>query len=720
MFSPLKNIQDFFTGNDTSAPLQGTLPNIVRAIITFFVLVSPNMYNYFVPEVAGDVRWYALGLTVLFGGAILALHYYNAGVDKLTVYKSPLSLYFAGFLALMTAASLFWTESFYRTLFFGTNFVCYIGLFYLVYMLRSKTWFMSLISVLAISVIFNSILGICHFLTITDDTIRQYISFWPKPIINYFQFSAPPAGTFANKNLAASFLVVALPLMFWLFTVAKTKTETVISTTALALGGLFFMYTRTRGSWLSFGVALICFAVWVIIHRKAILPTLKASLGFGKVLTLASVLLFIIAGAQLQSGLKGYHSVGESIGEQVSSVATLEYGDVGTRMAYNINGVEMVKDRPFLGTGYAGFFTYYPMYHAAKVETPPHGYKKEARPQRMHNDIAQMFVELGIFAGLAWLALFLFPLFAAWKIMRSGASDGEKVFTSILLLSIGGMTINSIGDFPLQMPTGAMVLWLMWAMMTGLYVMNCMPERKELCSFKTHKMSFAIIAALLAGSGLFYAEKMYQRNAGAWNLKMSMAMIKFGRIDERTLSEIENAYSTYPYNPRTIEHLALIYTVYYMRNQPDNMPYEKILAALDIQALEDPYGAGNLINRSAVHLQRAQQLRRLGDKVRADKHIDKAEKDFKTLLEVLPMHQDTYSTGGLVYLLKGKLHIANELYNRALEIAPHDKISKQGLNAVRVRALQTATPISGLKGATVSLPMDMMPKQPLASEQKKK
>ena len=72
--------------------------------------------------------------------------------------------------------------------------------------------------------------------------------------------------------------------MFWLFTVAKTKTETVISTTALALGGLFFMYTRTRGSWLSFGVALICFAVWVIIHRKAILPTLKASLGFGKVL----------------------------------------------------------------------------------------------------------------------------------------------------------------------------------------------------------------------------------------------------------------------------------------------------------------------------------------------------------------------------------------------------------------------------------------------------
>ena len=718
MFDSLKQIPNYFTATDNSAAMQGTLPNIVRALIAFFVLVSPNMYNYFVPEVAGDVRWYAVCITALLGFMFLSADRFIQGTGTITVYKSPLPLYLAGFLAVMVAASLLWTASFYRTLFYGMNFIGYVGLFYLVYILRSKQWYMTLVSMLAISVVFNSILGICQFLMITDTTIRHHIPFWPKPLIDYFQYSAPPAGTFANKNLVASFLVVALPLMFWFFTVSKTKTEQVLSALALGLGSLLFLYTRSRGSWLAMAVALACFAVWVAIHRKAILPTVRASLTFDKKLILASILVFVIVGAQLQSNLKGYHSVGESIGNQVSSITTLQEGELGTRKAYNINGVEMVKDRPLLGTGYYGFFTYYPLYHNAVVDTPPHGYKKEARPQRMHNDLAQMFVELGIPAGLAWLAMFIFPLFAAWKIMRSSASDSEKVFTSILLLSIGGMSLNAMGDFPLQMPTGAMVLWLMWGMMAGLYVMNCMPERKVLLSMNLHKGIYALFAIVLLLGASVYANSMYDRNKGAWNLKMAMALIKYGHINERTMSEINKSYETYPYNPRTIEHLALIHTVYYSRlKSMTPPPYASIIEKLDLQVEEDPYGAGNLINRAAMHLTRAQHLKKLGDEERANTHIDIAEEDFKTLLTVLPMHQDTYSTGGLLYLLKGKLETANKLYQQALEIAPTDKISQQGLNAVRVRAMQTATPITGLKGATVSIPMEML-KQHQGTKQK--
>ncbi len=709
MPNPLKQISNYFTATDDTAVMTGKIPNIVRAMIAFFVLVSPNMYNYFVPEVAGDVRWYAVCLTTLVGFMLLSLHMFSKGVNTITIYRGPVPLYLAGFLALMVAASLLWTASFYRTLFYGLNFIGYVGFFYLVYLLRSKQWYMTLVSMLAISVIFNSILGICQFMMITDTTIRHHIPFWPKPFIDYFQYSAPPAGTFANKNLAASFLVVALPLMFWFFIVARTRTEQVLSSLALGLGTLFFLYTRSRGSWLAFSAALVCFAVWGIIHRKAIWPVIKGAFTFEKKLILATVVLFVLLGSQVQSNLKGYHSVGESITDQVTSITSLQPGELGTRKAYNLNGIEMVKDRPLLGTGYSGFFAYYPMYHNAKMETPPHGYKKEARPQRMHNDIAQMFVELGIPAGLAWLTLFIFPLFAAWKIMRSAASNNEKFFTSVLLLSIGGMTLNSAGDFPLQMPTGAMVLWLLWAIMLGMYVMNCVSERKVLLSVKLHKVVFVATAIVFALATCVYADQMYKRNQGAWHLKRSMALLKFQRIDERTLDEIQRAYEIFPYNPRTIEHLALIQTAYHMRKIKDvTPPYDVMLDMLDRQAVEDPYGAGHLINRAAVYLNRAQLLARLGDKDRSNKYIDLAEKDFLVLLDVLPMHQDTYSTGGLVYLLKDKLNKANALYQKALEIKPTDRISKDGLNGVRLRALQTGRYIEGLKGAELSIPAEML------------
>ncbi len=86
MPNPLKQISNYFTATDDTAVMTGKIPNIVRAMIAFFVLVSPNMYNYFVPEVAGDVRWYAVCLTTLVGFMLLSLHMFSKGVKTITMY----------------------------------------------------------------------------------------------------------------------------------------------------------------------------------------------------------------------------------------------------------------------------------------------------------------------------------------------------------------------------------------------------------------------------------------------------------------------------------------------------------------------------------------------------------------------------------------------------------------------------------------------------------
>ena len=114
-------------------------------------------------------------------------------------------------------------------------------------------------------------------------------------------------------------------------------------------------------------------------------------------------------------------------------------------------------------------------------------------------------------------------------------------------------------------------------------------------------------------------------------------------------------------------------------------------------------------------------------------HIELAAKDAEVLQRVLPLHQDTHSTTGLVHLLRaGELHLqamesedeiekaellkkhADELqrssrsYEKALAISPTDKVSRDGLNATKVRALQTGTFIEGLKGSRVTLPDGML------------
>lgn len=674
----------YFNTDDTTPHLTGRLPNITRALILIFVLLSPVMYNYFVPEVAGDVRWYALGITVLISYALLSLHAFQ-NKASFTLHKAPIPLYLATFLAVMAMLSLLWTASFYRTFFYGMNFVFYVGFFVLIYLLRSKQWYMSLISMLSFGIIFNSFIGICQFLVIKDYSFQQYLPFWPDTFVDYFKFSAPPAGTFANKNLAGSFLVCTLPLMFWMFCTARSNTEKFLSAFALTMGSIFFVYTRSRGSWLALFCAILFFGLWLALHRKTLLPIFKSYLGRKKVLMLVGMLLCILSASFLQSNLKGYHSVGESVSNQVASVTQMSADEMATRLAYNINGFEMLKDRPFLGTGYAGFFTYYPFYHDAKMKTPPHGYSKTARPQRMHNDLAQMFVELGLFAGIAWLVLYLFPLYAGIKLLKSGISQHEKFFVSILLTSLAGLSLNSLGDFPLQMPTGAMLMWMLWGMVAGLYSLN---RDESGASMLLHKKLphyiYLMLATLLALCAVLYAHSMYHRNKAGWHLKLSMAHVKMGYITPATIHQIETAYNLYPYSTRIIEHVPLIYTNYYFLKGVENVPYEKIINAINMQLEEDPYGASNLLNRIGVYVSRAKELDALGDHQRALAYFTEAEKDYELLVKLVPNYYGTYNMGAKLAEVRGNKEKAQALYKKAYRLTPN-AVSEMGIKETENR-----------------------------------
>lgn len=644
-----------------------------RLVLTLFVLAIPFVYDAGVAEVAGDPRWTLNHAIVMFLGIIFLFKLLVANPTARITAKQPLINWLMIGLMVWVLVSGIDTINPFRSWWYIKHYIGFIGLFFLISHLWEPRWSRALLWAMVIPVIFNSFLGIIQFLDIKDIDIAHRFWFWPQSgvidsLTDFYKQAAPPAGTFANKNLLASWLVLTLPVAAYLFLTSRSLMAKCCGWLAFTLGLVLMAYTRTRASWAGLIFSIICFVIWIIIQKDA-RKSLSSTLTKANVIGVVACIAVFSGMIQLNSPLKGFHSIGRPISEQFSTIKQWSPNEFGARMSYNLNGLKIVQDYWFNGVGIGAFHTIYPLYHDAVTPTPPVGYNVTARPQRAHNDVMEAFITLGIPGGLLYCAIFIMGITMCWKLMKV-YSQLKKPDPLPLFLGVGllGFGLNCMGDFPLQMPTAPIILMVILAIITGAYKQayphNVLTFIKP---FQLNKYIILVMILLTCAMSLFIVVDDARRRAGDIILKKAMASVLGGDLSVRVKEYIDASYEAYPWNERTEEYRAVIYA----NVVPDNIvPLDERIAVIESVLRYDPYAANHTINLANQYFKKADRAKRLGNNQMVPEYISRIEDLGKKLQITAPFSAHTYTIQAMPYVLRDMPYEAIALYDKALSIDP--------------------------------------------------
>ncbi|GEM_PF-2875621 len=349
-------------------------------------------------------------------------------------------------------------------------------------------------------------------------------------IIGIFQYlfkfsmipqARPPAATFANRNMAAQFMVLIFPFSIGLFLTTDKKFITWFAALSSGLMLVYVVYTRTLAAWLSIPleISVLFFIIFYMVLKKKWSFQVKNKV-FPLIVMACAFLLLIntnSGGMNFQFGgvSKQIASVEEFVapvksgGEKKKKTSSIEW-----RWAIWSNSMAMIRDHLLFGVGIGNYKIEYPLYHQAVIKDQKFGI--DSQPIRSHNDYIQAAAELGV-TGLIIIfsAIFCFYFILVSNIKDNIACKTTKkhmagkiiLLSGVILSSVTGILVNACFSFPFQRAIPPFVLMLMAVIASGIYAGN-----REIKYFKItdrHGLyTLAICLMLILG---YYVHFYYSR-----------------------------------------------------------------------------------------------------------------------------------------------------------------------------------------------------------------
>jgi hypothetical protein len=255
----------------------------------------------------------------------------------------------------------------------------------------------------------------------------------------------------------------------------------------IAGAGAAIAVTRRQGpaafAWLAmsvtFSLALLCelAALWLTYSRGGMLALVigvfvallllrpKAASGntIAKVISAASVILFVMAAATLILGgdahaqnPNGQPPVNPFVGDIEVDGTDMTIRDlvnpttVSLRFSYWIGAFKMAADHWLTGVGLGNFGLAYPQYQPLGG-----GDTKQA-----HNDFLQLFCETGIAGFLLFAGFWGWFIMAGGRRLREAASTDRAWWLAGLYACVLGFLTHAAADFPFEDPSLAMLVFL--------------------------------------------------------------------------------------------------------------------------------------------------------------------------------------------------------------------------------------------------------------------
>jgi O-antigen ligase/Tfp pilus assembly protein PilF len=264
-------------------------------------------------------------------------------------------------------------------------------------------------------------------------------------------------GLFGNVNFFAEYLIVPLPIAVSLFFTSRNKFKKILLLIAILAMGTSLIVTFTRGSYLSFGSALIfMFFLFLISRGKGFIKNNKKIFIIILVAIIIITFLFVVPTSLNRSG-----TVISKIKERASITQLINEFSFGRRTAIYKFTTLMIKDHPLLGSG-IGTYKYNTLRYQAEFFAQgenrslyPHGFADKA-----HNEYLQLWAELGII-GLGifiWLMISYFRF--GLKILRKIKDESRQGIIIGLMGAVVEVLVDGIFGFPLHLPATIVLFWL--------------------------------------------------------------------------------------------------------------------------------------------------------------------------------------------------------------------------------------------------------------------
>lgn len=466
--------------------------------------------------------------------------------------------------------------------------------------------------------------------------------------------------TLQYPNTTAAYLAVVSLLAVTLITVERKLSVRLIYTIAAFMMILVILCTLSKGAWVIFGFGAILLLIvmpgsykisslWVLM-----VATIAAGAAYTKFYpsiiadkpALAYLLIgvsVIVVGMLVWEGLfyiynrKGYKvalavtalMVTTSLGvacmilsdknnplqagaivEELTELADFSNASYTSRADFIRWGLDIVKDHPVNGTGAGGWNALYHNYQDYLVFTT-----------EAHNHFIQVWVEAGTIGLLAFLAIWVLFFRAAYQTYYRARNKGnidQQVLVGGTFAAAVALGIHSAIDFDLSMSAMALVLWILFALVSTAQNIGNQDEQtpyKFAGFLPVLNIGIAILCVLLLS---IYGCSFYIAHKHAIAAGNALQAVSFEKPDQElnelfqaSLQHYERATQLNPLNAEYHAYLAYIYALFYLSldeagHELSDQVYQKAVSAIEKAAELKPYS-------SQIHSSLFDTTKMLGD-----------------------------------------------------------------------------------------------------------
>ncbi len=339
----------------------------------------------------------------------------GGGIQRPALKNPGIDLSIFAFLALAFISAIF---SVYKhdSIYAFLRLLGYIGAYYLIAYNFDVTMKRRLLGLVLLIGTGLSLYGLLQYIGILDHS-------WWYP-------SGFLAASYVNHNHFAGYLELVIPVAVGLL--AQKRAGSIYYrfglTAALCLMCTAFIFTQSRGGWLSLAISLIAMNV-VLIRKKFLNKNALFGLGF------IIIIVFVVLLAQGNNGVSPSGIATERITQGDSDLSLKGRLDIWEA------SVGMIRERPFVGFSIGDFDKGFYRYR-------PEGFNERAI--YAHNEYLHMAVEMGILAPLLMVLLFIVVLGSGLRMN----TDLAMVGCCCGMLSL---TLHGLIDFNFHIPANMLL-----------------------------------------------------------------------------------------------------------------------------------------------------------------------------------------------------------------------------------------------------------------------
>jgi O-antigen ligase/tetratricopeptide (TPR) repeat protein len=406
----------------TNATLASFNLNYLAVVLIAIVLFAPWFNAYTANYIFIKSSVASLGLSALFLWQAWKSHQVSQISINPTFLKTGLFLLF-----LLGAISIFWADN----IGFGVSkFLLTLNTFFAFILISNTTLNrqnLAKFSLLMLWIgVIIALIGISQYLFNAD----------------FLSQGARPGATFGNKNMASQIMVLILPISIFYFAQQNsTRLKTLLTGLGIAAIFIYIFYTKTRGLWLGALLELILIALYLFFNRQKTSHLFIWNSYKKTALIVFGVVFFIMINLS-NEGLTPFWQVAADRFSSIERDAlALSGSHTNARYQIWLASLEMIKSAPIFGSGlgsfihlenYAGFGNHYVFAF-----------------QRVHNDIIELGVELGLVGVGLFFIVIIALIMSLIKILKSTLED--KFFYYLLMVALVGSFINMQFSFPYQL-----------------------------------------------------------------------------------------------------------------------------------------------------------------------------------------------------------------------------------------------------------------------------